>query len=411
MKPTYKTSEVSVSKMPSIFSNADSIPKKFEDRTREVRVAVDDKFLVNKGFADGFDLPKEEVKKILKASPINVDSNEAVDVDEDYGDDAFGSDDKPPNTKVLERLRNPPFNNSTDEAGVDVLSDPNVISHVDEIYSKLKTGVKIVKNKGGRGAGGGRGVEMTFEGKKLSELKAEDLPALEKALSVLKKAGDNATGRVARRIVADYKKLSGYERGIKTGKKSASQMADELKEQLQANTEEAKDMAEAGLKSALKKAKSEKPKSVSVEELIKAEEDAQAEPEDDEDQAGDGDGGAEDEEDDRETTATDPRAVRKTKAVKNWGATEVKYITKEWFISRDVRTDIAPMAKMFGVEVPTIPLEPAERAKMRKALIKSILAKKVELIKKGQLVVERPKFLTLKQRRDNKAGGGGGEKA
>jgi hypothetical protein len=401
-------------------------------------MATNENYLVDKRIGYGFTLPKEEVKKILDASIIDTSSigNDISKPDEDYGDFPLGSDGVPPNVKFLERLR-VPFEDTVEGGKTkDALSNTGLINHVDKIYEDLKTGVNISKKTGGRGASGGRGAELTLNGKSVSELTGEDVPEMEKALALLKKAGDNATGNVARRIMTDFKKLKAVETGLKTGKKPASVMADELRKQLQAGTEDAKDVAKVVLKSVLKKAKEVSPaslaktqeeltaleaefgaeelakakaiveakaqrqaKRVSLALLAKAEAEADADVED-EGEVG-GEGGDEGEDDDRATVATDPRAERKTKGVKNFSEANVSGITKEWFAGRDVRTDIIPLAEMFGVEIPVLSPEPVERRKQRSALIKLILAKRVDLMKQGVEKVFPKKVL--------KVGGAGGD--
>ena len=250
LKPTNTATELKVDKFPSIYVNSETIPTKYIQKSNQLSLVSNNNYLNDKGFGDQYKMEKDEVKRVLSASLPSRTEGELVDVGSKSDEPHFSGGGKPPPNlptpetvtashppetvtvshppyqdvdgvpDYLERVRNPPFDNSTvnvvDATGrvKDALSDPVLIGHVDKLYEDLKTGVKITKKTGGRGAGGGRGVELTFNGKKLDDLTPADAPALQSALAKLKKADDDASGKVARRIHSDYRKLDSAVRGL-----------------------------------------------------------------------------------------------------------------------------------------------------------------------------------------------------
>jgi len=456
IKPTGATSELKVDRFPSIYANVETIPTRYVQQSNQLSLVSNNNYLKEKGFGSQFQMPKDEVERVKKASVPHGTPDETLDGAGPKGDEPLvpTSGGKPPPNVAetmavkhepfqdvegvpdyYERLRNPPFDNSTtnvlDETGrvKDALSDPALISHVDKLYEELNTGVRISKNKGGRGAGGGRGVETTFNGKKLEDLTPADGEALKSALTKLKRADDDATGKVARRIHADYRKLDGAFRGLlatasvggflteqtksmtKDGKAVLKEAVEEAKADLLAHPPEhgppprakkahrktgkeiAIELSEVVadeaiatndlFESALAELRKIKASKEAKREAKVALEQAKAEAEGEGDESGsdvegdghelEGEGGSEG----AETHGTEPKGIRAPRSAK---ASKVKLadLSKAFFTGKNLELSIVPIAEQLGLEVavPTTGGKTA-RSKYRTALIARILAVKV----------------------------------
>ena len=184
MKPTNTPTELKIDRFPSIYANSETIPTNYIQKSNQLSLVANNNYYKEKGLGDGFTMKKEEVERVRNASlPSRSEGDYLVAGDAKYDEPHFatGGGKPPPNLPepatvshppfqdvegvpdYYERLRNPPFDNSTvnvvDATGrvKDALSDTALISHVDKIYEELNTGLKITKKTGGRGAGGGRG--------------------------------------------------------------------------------------------------------------------------------------------------------------------------------------------------------------------------------------------------------------
>jgi hypothetical protein len=290
LKTTNTATELKIDRFPSIYSNSETIPTKIMQKSNQLSLVSNGNYYVEKGLGDGFKMDKDEVQRVRNATlphgndaPDNVvkgggdyfnpppsagsppppNLGETVAVKEPRFQDVEGVDD------YYQRIRNPPFDNSTvnvlDETGrvKDALSDPALISHVDKLYEDMKTGVKITKKTGGRGAGGGRGVEMTFNGKKLDDLTPADGEALKSALTKLKRVDDEATGKVGRRIHSDYRRLDSALKGL-IANASAGGFVSKGKPTLEGLVEEAKEERPTAVRS-----RSNSPTRVEVEPVEK----------------------------------------------------------------------------------------------------------------------------------------------